>query len=46
VAFGRGLAEMLLTGQRALPRQLALAGFSFDFPTIDAACADLFHSGV
>jgi uncharacterized protein (TIGR01777 family) len=45
VAFGRGLAEVLLTGQRALPRQLAHSGFSFDFPTISAACADLLRSG-
>jgi uncharacterized protein (TIGR01777 family) len=40
-ALGRGLAEVLLTGQRAVPRRLLDAGFSFDFPRIDEACADV-----
>jgi uncharacterized protein (TIGR01777 family) len=40
-ALGRGLAEVLLTGQRVVPRRLLDAGFTFDFPRIDEACADL-----
>jgi len=41
IALGRGLARVLLTGQRALPRKLIDAGFVFDFPRIEQACADL-----
>jgi hypothetical protein len=41
LALGEGLAEMLLTGQRVLPRKLLDSGFVFDFPGVDAACADL-----
>jgi uncharacterized protein (TIGR01777 family) len=42
VALGRGLAEVLLTGQRAVPRRLLEAGFRFELPTLRAALADLF----
>jgi uncharacterized protein (TIGR01777 family) len=41
VALGEGLAQALLTGQRALPRKLLEAGFVFAFPQLEAACADL-----
>jgi uncharacterized protein (TIGR01777 family) len=36
-ALGSGLAEALLTGQRAVPRKLLDAGFAFDFPRLDQA---------
>jgi hypothetical protein len=35
------MAEMLLTGQRVLPRRLLAAGYTFRFPTAAAALADL-----
>jgi len=41
LALGRGLAQALLTGQRAFPRKLLDAGFVFDFPRVEQACADL-----
>jgi uncharacterized protein (TIGR01777 family) len=41
LALGRGLAEVLLTGQRALPRKLVDAGFVFNFQRVEEACADL-----
>jgi uncharacterized protein (TIGR01777 family) len=41
-ALGRGLAEVLLTGQRAVPRRLLDAGFAFDFPRLDAALEGVF----
>ncbi|MGH7436247.1 MAG: TIGR01777 family oxidoreductase [Polyangiaceae bacterium] len=41
VALGKGLAQMLLTGQRVVPRRLLDAGFAFDFPAVEEACADL-----
>jgi uncharacterized protein (TIGR01777 family) len=44
LAMGRGLAQAILTGQRALPRKLLELGFTFDFPKIEAACADLLHA--
>jgi uncharacterized protein (TIGR01777 family) len=40
-ALGDGLAQVLLTGQRVLPRRLVDAGFSFEFPRVEGACADL-----
>jgi uncharacterized protein (TIGR01777 family) len=40
-ALGAGLAGMLLRGQRVVPRKLLSAGFHFDFPQIEGACADL-----
>jgi uncharacterized protein len=39
--LGKGLAQMLLSGQRVLPRKLREAGFVFDFPEVDRACVDL-----
>lgn len=41
MAFGEEAAEVLLTGQRAVPRRLVDAGFAFVFPDIDSALADL-----
>lgn len=37
LALGEGRAQMLLTGQRAVPARLERAGFTFAFDTIDAA---------
>lgn len=42
-ALGRGFAEVVLTGQRAVPRKLVDAGFVFDFPDLDAALADIYR---
>lgn len=39
-AFGAA-ASALLASQRATPRRLESLGFSFEFPTIDAALADI-----
>jgi hypothetical protein len=36
-AFGEGVASVLLTGQRAVPRKLQGAGFTFEAPAIDEA---------
>ena len=36
-ALGRGLAQVVLSGQRALPRKLLDAGFTFELPRLDAA---------
>jgi uncharacterized protein len=41
LALGNGLAQMLLTGQRVVPRKLLDAGFVFEFPQVERACADL-----
>lgn len=41
MAFGEAAAEVLLTGQRAVPRRLVDAGFAFVFPDIESALADL-----
>ncbi len=40
-ALGSGLAQVLLTGQRAVPAALQAAGFSFAFPRVDEALRDL-----
>jgi uncharacterized protein (TIGR01777 family) len=40
VALGE-MAEILLTGQRALPRRLLAAGYRFRFERLEAALADL-----
>lgn len=40
-ALGSGLAQVLLTGQRAVPAALQAAGFSFAFPRLDEALRDL-----
>jgi|CZKU01.1.fsa_nt_gi uncharacterized protein (TIGR01777 family) len=42
LALGSGLAEVLLTGQRATPSNLLAAGFTFEFPRIDLALAAIF----
>lgn len=41
LALGDGLAQMLLTGQRVVPRKLLDSGFVFDFPRVEEACTDL-----
>jgi uncharacterized protein (TIGR01777 family) len=41
VVLGEGRARMLLTGQRVVPQKLLDAGFVFDFPRVEDACADL-----
>jgi NAD dependent epimerase/dehydratase family enzyme len=40
-ALGDGVAELLLTGQRAVPRKLLEAGFQFELPTLAEALRDL-----
>ncbi len=40
-AFGEGVAELLLTGQRVAPRRLLHAGFTFQFPHLAEALRDL-----
>ncbi|MDI6852903.1 MAG: TIGR01777 family oxidoreductase [Deltaproteobacteria bacterium] len=35
------MAEVILTGQKMIPKKLLDAGFQFQFPTIDEALADL-----
>jgi NAD dependent epimerase/dehydratase family enzyme len=42
LALGKERAELVLRGQRVLPRRLQALGFAFDFPTIDEALADIF----
>jgi uncharacterized protein (TIGR01777 family) len=46
IALGDGLAETLLTGQRAVPARLERAGFVFRYETLDAALAALMASKV
>jgi len=41
--FGEMAEELLLGGQRVLPRRLTAAGFQFRFPTLEPALADVFH---
>ena len=36
------MSSMLLTGQRVVPSKLTLSGYSFRFPTLDSALADIF----
>jgi uncharacterized protein len=43
LALGDGLAETLLTGQRAVPARLERAGFTFRFEELGGAFADLLH---
>ncbi len=42
LALGEGLAQMVLTGQRAAPRKLQQAGFGFQFPELAGALAELY----
>ncbi len=41
LALGDGLSSVVLAGQRALPGKLSAAGFSFEFPRIEEALAEL-----
>jgi uncharacterized protein (TIGR01777 family) len=41
LALGEGLAEALLTGQRAVPRRLLDSGFAFSFTDVGEALRDL-----
>lgn len=41
LALGEGVAGLLLNGQRAVPRKLLAAGFTFDFPRLGEALSDL-----
>ncbi len=41
LALGSEAAEIVLTGQRAIPRRLVDAGFAFVFPELESALADL-----
>lgn len=43
LALGSGRADMILTGQRVAPRKLLDAGFSFDFPQLGLALAEILH---
>ena len=38
---GEMAQELLLNGQRVVPAALQRAGFSFEFPDLDAALADI-----
>ena len=40
-AFGEEAAEVILSGQRAVPKRLVDAGFAFVFPDLASALADL-----
>ena len=42
-ALGRGLAQVVLGGQRVVPRKLLEAGFAFEWPRLDAALEATFH---
>jgi NAD dependent epimerase/dehydratase family enzyme len=41
LALGDGVAGLLTAGQRAVPRKLLAAGFTFDFPRLAEALSDL-----
>ena len=41
LAFGEMAGEILLGGQRVLPRKLAAAGFTFRFPTLEPALRNI-----
>jgi len=43
IALGEGLAETLLTGQRAVPALLERAAFGFQFEELGRALGDLLH---
>lgn len=40
------MSQLLLTGQRVLPAHALAEGFTFRFPTLDAALDDLLHDPV
>jgi uncharacterized protein (TIGR01777 family) len=42
LVLGKGLAELLLTGQRIEPRRLQEMGYRFEFPQLAGALADLY----
>jgi len=42
LALGRGLAEVVLSGQRVVPRKLLEAGFVFELPGLEAALEAIF----
>lgn len=42
--FGEMADELLLNGQRVLPQRLTEAGFSFTFPNLKEALADIYRS--
>ena len=44
LAFGE-MGDLLLTGQRAVPRRLLEAGYAFRFPDLEAALRDLLGKG-
>ncbi len=44
LAMGSEMADMVLRGQRALPKRLQETGFSFAFPTLASALLDLFRA--
>ena len=41
IAVGEGVARVVLTGQRAVPKKLEALGFRFDFPELAPALEDL-----
>ena len=43
IAFGQMAEEVLLGGQRVVPRRAEREGFRFDHPTLDAALARMLH---
>jgi uncharacterized protein (TIGR01777 family) len=44
LGVGKGVARMVLTGQRAVPRKLESLGFRFDFANLPGALRDLLSS--
>lgn len=40
-AMGEGRADALLTGQRVVPKRLLSAGFTFTYPTVEAALSQI-----
>lgn len=43
LALGAERAQIVLRGQRAVPKRLLESGFEFSFPTVDVALADLLY---
>lgn len=44
IVMGEGRADALLTGPRVMPKRLLAAGFTFAFPRVDAALADVLRT--